>query len=354
MIQKQEIVSQDCNRVFEKISKKLEDLDNSSILVSGGSGFLGSWISEMVFYMNSFHNKNIKLFLLDRDQERYENNLEHISKSKMIEFIKYDVRSVSDLPNEINYIIHGAATPDSRMHSASPLDTMTSIADGTGAILHAANRVSNLLRFLNISSSSVYGDLSGEKISETSSGLPLDLKASNSHSEAKRYAEMLGSAARSEARMPVITIRPFTFCGAYQDLNSPWALNNFIKDSLSNRPIRILGDGSTVRSYMYGADFAAWILVIMITGKSGKVYNVGSDQGITLSDLAEKVSRFSISSPEILLNTSLTGSVVNTTLVPDTAEVLKEFELTQLTDIDTAIDRTIKWYELDFGKKQMG
>ena len=55
-----------------------------------------------------------------------------------------------------------------------------------------------------------------------------------------------------------------------------------------------------------------------------------------------------------LLNTSLTGSVVNTTLVPDTAEVLKEFELTQLTDVDTAIERTIKWYELDFGKKQIG
>ena len=211
-----------------------------------------------------------------------------------------------------------------------------------------------LVKFINISASYIYQDEAEEKISETSSGLPLDLKASNAHSEAKRYAEMLGSAARSEARMPGITIRPFTFCGAYQDLNSPWSLNNFIKDSLSNRPIRILGDGSTVRSYMYGADFAAWILVIMITGKSGKVYNVGSDQGITLSDLAEKVSRFSRSSPEILLNTSLTGSVVNTTLVPDTAEVLKEFELTQLTDIDTAIDRTIKWYELDFGKKQMG
>ena len=105
---------------------------------------------------------------------------------------------------------------------------------------------------------------------------------------------------------------------------------------------------------MYGADFAAWMLVIMINGKSGKVYNVGSDKGITLSDLAEKVSRFSASSPKILLNTSLTGSVVNTTLVPDTTEVLKEFELTQLTDVDTAIDRTIKWYELDFGKKQIG
>ena len=84
------------------------------------------------------------------------------------------------------------------------------------------------------------------------------------------------------------------------------------------------------------------------------MYNLGSDKGITLSDLAEKVSRFSRSSSEILLNTSLTGSVVNTTLVPDTAEALKDFELTQLTDIDTAIDRTIKWYELVFGKKQIG
>ena len=344
-LEQEELVSQDCERVYGKISQKLEELENVSILVTGGSGFLGSWIAELVNHMNTFHNKNIKLFLLDRDSERFETNLKHISQSNMIEFVECDIRSISDLPNEVNYIIHGAAPQDRRFLSSSPLETMNSICDATSAILHSAARLSNLVKFINISASYIYQDEAEEKISETSSGLPLDLKASNAHSEAKRYAEMLGSAARSEARMPVITIRPFTFCGAYQDLNSPWALNNFIKDSLSNRPIRILGDGSTVRSYMYGADFAAWMLVIMINGKSGKVYNLGSDKGITLSDLAEKVSRFSRSSPEILLNTSLTGSVVNTTLVPDTTEVLKEFELTQLTDIDTAIDRTIKWYE---------
>ena len=347
-LEQEELVSQDCERVYGKISQKLEELENVSILVTGGSGFLGSWIAELVNHMNTFHNKNIKLFLLDRDSERFETNLKHISKSNMIEFIECDIRSISDLPNEVNYIIHGAAPQDRRFLSSSPLETMNSICDATSAILHSAARLSNLVKFINISASYIYQDEAEEKISLLSEGLPLDLKPSNAHSEAKRYSEMLGSAARSEMRIPVITVRPFTFCGAYQDINSPWALNNFIKDSLNKRPIKILGDGATIRSYMYGADFAAWTILILLTGKIGNIYNLGSDCGISLRELAEKVSRFSKFSPEILLNSSLTGSVKNTILVPDMKQVFDEFGLTHLTDIDTAIDRTIKWYELGF------
>mgnify|MGYP001035812752 FL=1 len=99
---------------------------------------------------------------------------------------------------------------------------------------------------------------------------------------------------------------------------------------------------------MYGADFAAWTILILLTGKTGNIYNLGSDCGISLKELAEKVSRFSKFSPEILLNSSLTGSVKNTILVPEMKQVFDEFGLTHLTDIDTAIDRTIKWYELGF------
>ena len=349
--EQQKLVSEDCERIFTIMSEKLTGLANSSLLVTGGAGFMGSWVSELVHYMNRFHKMNIRLFILDRNLEKFENNLPHIAQSKYIEFIRCDVRNITEIPHDVNYIIHGAAKPDTRDHSSIPMEIMATIANGTGSLLHAANRASNLKKFLNISSCSVYSMTKNKKISEESIGLPLDVMAYNPYAEAKRFSEMLCSAARSEDRIPVVTVRPFTFCGAYQDLHSPWALNNFINDVLNNRPIKILGDGNTIRSYMYGADYAAWLLVILLSSTIGTIFNVGSDKGTTLNNLAIKVSRLSKISADILLNASLSGPVANTSLVPDTRKVFDKLGLSQITDIDTAIERTLKWYELDLISK---
>ena len=78
--------------------------------------------------------------------------------------------------------------------------------------------------------------------------------------ESKRYAEVLAQCAISETKLPVVTLRPFAFVGPYQSLDLPWAVTDFIRDSLAGGPIRIMGDGSTVRSLMYAADFAFGVL----------------------------------------------------------------------------------------------
>ena len=102
---------------------------------------------------------------------------------------------------------------------------------------------------------------------------------------------------------------------------------------------------------MYGADYAAWLLVILLSSTIGTIFNVGSDKGTTLNNLAIKVSRLSKISADILLNASLSGPVANTSLVPDTRKVFDKLGLSQITDIDTAIERTLKWYELDLISK---
>lgn len=344
-IKKQDLIREDCERVYSQAQDKFKGLSNSSILVTGGSGFLGCWVIEFIHYLNKYQNMNIEIFCLDRNTENIEMHLNHIKDQKNFNLIQSDIRGITDLPGDINYIIHGASSPDTRAHSSNPIDVMTSIAGGTASILHSANRLSKLVKFVNVSSSAVYDEGTDLSISEDSPGLSLELKSNNAHSEAKRYAEMLCTAARSEARMPVTSIRPFTFCGAFQAMDSPWALNNFINDVFSKRPIRILGDGNTIRSYMYGADLAAWVLIIMNNSKNGTVYNVGSNTGYTLSEIAEKVSKNSNNSSEIILNSSLTGSLANRSLVPNTDKAEKELGLSQYTDIDTAIERTMAWYK---------
>lgn len=338
------LITEDLARIYPLLSEKLVLLAGSKILVTGGAGFMGSWLCELISYLNRTEQLGIKLYVLDRDQDAFDQRLTHL-KNDAIEFIRSDVRSLVEIPRDVNYIIHAAGTPDSRFHASSPFETMAAIAEGTANVLRAATRISNLIKFVNVSSSSVYAAKSNSRsLAESSPGLELWSTPRSAYGEAKRYAETLCAAARSEARIPVVTVRPFTFCGAYQDLESPWVLNNFINDALSSRPIRILGDGKSSRSLMYGADLAYWLMVIMLNGKPGQVFNIGSDQGKSVEDIAKRVAINFSPSPSIVLNTSLTSINENSHLVPDVSAANSAFGLNTYTNTDLAISRTVDWY----------
>ena len=150
------LITDDCKRVYSGISEKLEDLSGETLLITGGSGFMGSWLCEMVHYLNEIHKMDIRLFIMARDRERFEYNLPHIANSKNVKFIRSDIRSMTEIPREVNYIIHAAANPDNRFHSSRPFETMSTVAEGTGEILRAASRLSNLRKIINVSSSTVY------------------------------------------------------------------------------------------------------------------------------------------------------------------------------------------------------
>lgn len=351
----QEIVRQDCDRVLELGADKLGELGDSSILITGGTGFMGSWIVEMLLRLNEKKRAASKVYVLGRDRSRFERNLGHLMGSPFLEFIRCDIRNVAEIPREIEYVIHAAGTPDNRAHTTNPIETMVTIAEGTHAILKAADRVANLKMFVNVSSSSIYGaqPLDLLKMPEDYSGYLSNLQVASSYAEAKRYGESLATAARSEGRMPVVVARPFSFIGAYQPIDAPWAVNNFIQDAINRRPIRILGDGQTIRSVMYGADMALWMLAIMTKARSGKTYNIGSDEGLSVKLLAEKVSSNFKPNSEVILNCSLSGKIVNTVLVPDTRIAENNLNLKIYTNVDLSLERTIKWYkyQLESGEK---
>lgn len=340
-----QLIAADLAKIYPKVSDKISTIFGKTVLVTGGAGFVGSWVCELVSYLNREQNAGIKLYILDRARDVFTKRLSHLIDQEFIEFIRCDVRSLTEIPSDVNYIIHAAASPDSRFHASNPIETMTTIAEGTANILRAANRVSNLIKFLNISSSAVYSSSSAPySLPESSEGLSLSANSLSAYSESKRYAEQLCAAVRSEARIPIVTVRPFTFCGPYQDIDAPWFINNFINDALHKRAIRILGDGKSTRSLMYGADLAYWLLVAMVHGTSGQVFNIGSDRGETLDTLANRVAASFIPSPGILTNTSLAGTVENTHLVPDISIARAVLGLDIYTDTDQAIARTIDWY----------
>lgn len=346
-ISQNSLVAEDCGRAFNKSKDQLSFLKGKTLLVTGGTGFMGSWLTEMVYFMNQNHEMNISLFLMARSQNRFEKNLPHIKNSSDIKFIYSDVIGNIVFPKKINYIIHAASNPDSRFHASQPFDSMISVAEGTSSVFKSASRLTNLENILNISSSSVYSEtLQGEeKFCEEgvfkihSSGLP------NYFADSNLYAESLCAAARSQLRLPIVTVRPFTFCGPYQSIDSPWAINNFINDAINKRSILIHDDGEVIRSYMYGSDLAAWLLVILLHGRNGHAYNVGNTAGYTLKNIADKVANCFSPPPRIMINTSLTPGNGHSILLPDVSKSQKEFGLKLSTDINTAILRSVQWYK---------
>lgn len=339
---------QDCLAQVERYQKFFEPLKNTTIVVTGGTGFVGSWITEMVGCLNQDFGFDSKLVVLARDIQSWRDRWPHLAQFPGVSCIEHNIEAPFEAPTETQWMIHAAAHPDRRHHASQPVQTMTEIARGTENALRSVDRANQLRMFVNLSSALVYGNQPAdcEAIAEDQLGEAIPNHVSAVYAEAKKFAEALCTSYRSQFRLPLINLRPFTFIGPYQRLESPWAVNSFIGDAIGGNPIRVLGDGTTVRSYLYGSDVAATILSLMTQSSTGENYNLGSPVGISLSELAQKVAnRFSPNAPEVLF--SVGGGTKSTDrLVPDTSKAEKNFGLRPLVDIESALDKTLEWYRV--------
>lgn len=335
----------DYKQVVADKFETFSNLRNDVVVITGGTGFVGTWLAGLIAFLNDHHAFNIQIILIAKHIDNFKTTRPHLANRTDVKLIAADVRYLHELPTETNWLIHAAGTPDNRMHSTYPLDTMSVIANGTQSILRAVERCSNFKMLLNISSGLIYGaqPLEHTHINEQFIGAPRCGTVSSAYAEAKRYAETLCHSSRSQSRIPIVTARPFAFMGPYQSIETPWALNNFLKEALTGNPIRVLGDGKTVRSYMYASDMAFWLLTMLARGASGEVYNVGSPNGVTLTDLAQLITSELDSDIPIKLNTSSSHQLPNTRFVPDVSLAQSQLQLGVTVDLNEAIKRTILW-----------
>jgi len=339
------IVRQDCENALAGKTDLLKALRNETVLITGGTGFFGAWLAEMTACLNDKHGFGTRLVLMARRPNLLYEKAPHLAKRKDITVVSQDVRTLVELPAEVSFIIHAAGSPDSRLHASDPLQTIDVIVNGTTAVLAAASRLPVLRKVLLVSSGLIYGTQPWEMtgIPENFMGSVDCAAAISAYAEAKRMTETIAAAFRSQHRLPITNVRPFAFIGPYQLMDRPWAINNFIRDSLRGGPIRILGDGTSVRSYMYPGDMAFWLMRILVDGTPGRSYNLGSPAGLTLKELAEKIAAC-FPNPIRIECRFLTNEVARRSrFVPDISLAGNTLGLAITVDLDAAIRRTILW-----------
>lgn len=341
----QKMVRDDCRRVLGNDLSSLSSLEGGTLLVTGGTGFMGTWLAEMVAFLNDHHEFRIRLKLLATRASQFATKAPHLAGRSDISLIDQNTANIVELPGDVNWIIHAAGDPDGRNHATNPLGTIRGIVDGTDALLQAASRLPNIRKILHVSSGLIYGPQPADlpQLPENHVGSVDCTVPGQAYAEAKRLAETICAAYRTQLRLPIVTVRPFAFIGPYQPLELPWAATNFIRDSLLGGPIRIQGDGQSVRSYMYPADMAWWLLTALARGASGAVYNVGSSHGVSLMELANKIVSLLPDPVKIVTRTS-GPNVAITRLVPNTSAAESTLGLSLKTDLETAVRCTLHWY----------
>jgi len=314
------------------------------IAVTGGTGFLGTWIAETVAALNDEHRLGITLDLFARNINDWTQQHPHLATRSDIRLRSQDVRSPFELARNTNYVVHAAGIPNNRVHASDPLRVQQTTLLGLNNTLDAATQLDSLTRFLNVSSCLVSGTPNRSGPLAETDYFPMPCGQLHTvYAEAKRAAENLAAIYRSQFRMPVSTIRPFTFAGPYQALDRPWALNNFLRDILTGSDVRIHGDGTARRSYLYGSDAAWWTLAALVNGVDGAVHNIGSPTPVTHLELVKLLKDRVSPNARVVLNTVQSKLGSQNDLFPDTTHTQKSLGVTQTCSLEQVIDKTWRW-----------
>ena len=272
-------------------------LDHRRIFLTGGTGFFGKWLLYSFVALRQAYDLDSTMTVLSRDPKRFFDSHPAFSRQPGVEFIAGDVRTFdfSPLPT-FDFVIHGATSASAKLEHDHPDEMRSVIVDGTRHVIDFTRHCS-VKRFLEISSGAVYGPQPSalSALPETYEGVPL-----TSYGKGKKIAEQLCLEAAAD-KFECVIVRPFAFVGPYLPLDTHFAIGNFIRDCLLGRPIVIQGDGTPVRSYLYAADLTDWLWTMLLLGQSGRSYNVGTSDAISIFDLAHRVRRCAGTQNEIIV-----------------------------------------------------
>jgi nucleoside-diphosphate-sugar epimerase len=339
-----DLVRIDAQSVVDGRIQHLERLKGEHVFVTGGTGFLGAWLLEIFKVLNEEYGFSLCVTIYSRNSRSFASRWPHLAKTAGVKFIDGDIRHLVEVPRDVRYIIHAAALTDRRLLASQPSAVAEVNAVGTLRIMRAANILEDIQRLVLLSSGLVPGNQSPdrESIDEAYAGPSRCTDVSAVYADSKRLAEVVAQSAISEFKLPVVILRPFAFVGPYLSLQLPWAVTDFIRDSFNGGPVRIMGDGSTVRSLMYGSDYAFWVLMALVNGRPRETYNVGSPHAVDMVSLAQLITRSFNPVPQILTGTGQLNHE-RSRLIPNIEKARRELGVELTVSLPEAIKRTINW-----------
>lgn len=274
-----------------------DQLDGSSILITGANGLIGSVIVDSLLYRNEKKSGNIDIWVLSRNESTLRWRFGEYVNKKYFHYVLCDVVNEFTIDAPIDYIIHGASKGDPYSFATDPVGIMNANYIGMYHILEMAKK-KKVKKILFISSGEVYGMVSKEVLDNRATGITeqdygyLDsTNARNSYASSKKAAETLCIAYVRQYGLDVTIARPCHTYGSSLLPSDNRVVGEFIRNALANKDIVMKSQGIQRRSYCYVADTVAAIWYLLIKGKRGEAYNIAnSESTVSIKELAELIS----------------------------------------------------------------
>jgi dTDP-glucose 4,6-dehydratase len=264
----------------------------ANFFITGGTGFFGRWLLESFVRANDALALGMRATVLTRDPAALARRAPHLAARGDLVFHQGDLGDFAFPAGRFDYLVHAAADTSIWTKNQAPEGLLELMATHTRQVLDFAAGA-GVRQFLYVSSGAVYGPQPEAQthIPEDGGGTAGSIPPDTLWGEAKRLAEQLCLDHARKHGYAVKIARCFSFVGPHLPLDSSYAIGNFIRDALRGEPIRVSGDGTAVRSYLYAADLALWLWTILFRGPSASVYNVGSDVPESIAAHAQHVSK---------------------------------------------------------------
>ena len=323
------------------------ELRHKRLFITGGTGFFGCWILESFAWANDKFDLHASALVLTRNYDHFQKKAPHLANHPAIQFHAGNVRNFDFPEGEFSHIIHAATSASSQLNDEDPLLMFDTIIEGTRHTLVFAARC-HAQKFLLTSSGAVYGKQPSDMIHmpEDYRGATDPLDPGSAYGVGKRAAELLCTLYSKKHGIEAKIARCFAFVGPYLPLDIHYAIGNFIRDGLHGGPIRVNGDGTPYRSYLYAADLAIWLWTILLKGEPRRAYNVGSEEAITIADLARTAAQCFRNPVEVIIAGKPTPGKPPERYVPLSKRAREDCNLRQIVDLVDGIKRTIKSHEL--------
>lgn len=338
------IPAADLDHVLEHTRSVWEEARGARLFLTGATGFFGAWLIESFLHANAELNLGASVVLLTRDPAAASQRLACLRDRVAVTLHQGDVRHFSAPAGAFDFVVHAATESSRQLHAGDERHMLDTIVDGSRRVLAFA-RDARVRRFLLVSSGAVYGRQPPwvERVAEDYQGGPDPWDPQSAYAEGKRVAELLCAFEQAAGTMSVRAARCFAFVGPHLPLDAHFAIGNFIGDALAGRPIRIRGDGTAVRSYLYMADLAVWLWTIALSPAASGAYNVGSERAVSILETAQAVAEVCAPLASIEVGARPQPGVAPHRYLPQTTRAAEELSLRELVDLNDAIGRTAAW-----------
>ncbi len=253
-----------------------QDLRGKTILITGATGLIGTYLSDVFIQRSMIYGDNLTLILVSRNNDRARRIF---GNEPNVILVSTDISKGLDIRTKVDYIIHAASDADPVSFSTDPIGVVLTNFMGTLNLLNSI-KDKNDIRFVFLSTGEVYGD--SDKIKRESDFGSLDPNSVRScYPESKRGAENLLACFKYMCELDYVIIRLCHIFGATFKKEDSRAYAQFLRNAIDSKDIILKSSGEQMRSMCYVSDAVSGILYAMFIGESGEAYNLANRDCIT-------------------------------------------------------------------------